>query len=344
MKFLLKKHIYFLLAFFLFAGCGETGRQLADTEDNDLFNNAESVALALEEIFVGGEVLGGGPVDLEALSLHSCLVKEMILNDTGVVFIGAFRYEGYSLHDIVAAFPLEKLNSKKFRPIVDAYIEVENALGEKVVFSWGEVFFPAQRHQILLASRVMPVIPKKTGELWPMPEYSKLVVAGDLYTERNIDRPVKITVRSYPLDIRVEKGMSPLYSPHITLQILDRQAEVVEAFSTELSLFSLPGVIYGSGRGLHSTLPLEGMYLKECLKQYVEPNPVALRQGLIVVASADGYRATFSCSEVLNRNDHSELLLKHLGDVENGAFRLFVPGDFFSDRGIKGVSLIQYSE
>ena len=74
-------------------------------------------------------------------------------------------------------------------------------------------------------------------------------------------------------------------------------------------------------------------------------NREALRQGLLAIVGDDGYRAAFSYSEIFARNDQSECLLRRVPDGEDdGLFRIFVPADFFSDRAIRAISAIHYSE
>ena len=79
--------------------------------------------------------------------------------------------------------------------------------------------------------------------------------------------------------------------------------------------------------------------------EFIPPDREALSRGRFVVAAKDGYRATFSYSEICNRNDHSEVLFRKLDEgEEGGAFRLFTPGDFFSDRSVFSLTGIWYSE
>ena len=146
-------------------------------------------------------------VDFTLLPVHSVIVKETLLDSVGGDrFEGAYRYDGYSLFDILNNSVLQKANIKEFRPIIDLYIEVENAAGEKVVFSWGEIYYPTNLHKILIVNGVSRIVPSKTKELWPLPVMSKIVVAGDLVTERNIPLPVKITVKSYSHSFKCKSG------------------------------------------------------------------------------------------------------------------------------------------
>ncbi|MCK5171326.1 MAG: hypothetical protein KAQ75_15720, partial [Bacteroidales bacterium] len=68
------------------------------------------------------------------------------------------------------------------------------------------------------------------------------------------------------------------------------------------------------------------------------------REGIFLVVAKDGYRGVFTFSEVMNRNDQSEILLICRPETtNNGIFRLFPACDFFSDRAIKGINEIYFS-
>jgi hypothetical protein len=63
-----------------------------------------------------------------------------------------------------------------------------------------------------------------------------------------------------------------------------------------------------------------------------------IRRGILCFAAPDGYRCTFTYSELVNRNDQAEVLLMEVPKGESGSrFKLFASGDFFSDRAIKAI-------
>ena len=103
-------------------------------------------------------------------------------------------------------------------------------------------------------------------------------------------------------------------------------------------------IFYGRGRGIHSTEPFTGVMLKNVLGKYVDFNKKNIQQGIFVVVAEDGYRSVYTFSEVMNRNDQSEILLICNPDVkDNGIFRTFPACDFFSDRAVKGINAIYFS-
>ncbi len=310
---------------------------------NDLFDNAPSFELPIVNIFVGGELADSGLVNFENLPLRSKLVKETLLKDGASQFVGAYRYDGYSLHDILNTFILQKHNRKQFKPMVDVYVEIENPLGEKAVFSWGEIFYPNDRHEILLATRVMRIVPVKTKEQWTLPNQSRIIVASDFHTERNLSNPVRITVKSYPKSFEVKKGLKPLYSDRLSFHNNNDWDTCIYTLPS-LQLESQRTLFYGRGRGLHSTETQQGIYLKDWLNNYIPATKAKIQSGLITIVAKDGYRAVYSYSEIFNRNDQSELML--LCDPElthNGIFRVIPSADFFSDRAVKGISEIWFT-
>lgn len=319
---------------------------IADSVDatNDFYDNADTYALEANAIEVLGEIKNPGAVDFSTLPLRSVIVKETLFSKYGNLFSGAFRYDGYSLHDILNERVLNKKNQEVFKPIVDLYIEIENDKGEKVVISWGEIYYANHPHDIMIATQVTRVIPSKSKMLWELPLEYKVIVPSDILTERNISNPTKITVKSYDIDRLVEKGKTPLFSPTIDLYIEDKKIETIAENPASIPEQSVHTIFYGRGRGLHSTDPFTGMSLKKYFNEKVEKSKKALREGLFVFTADDGYRGVFSYSEICNRNDQMDVLLICRPDLKDGGvFRLYTGTDFFSDRAIKGLNAICYS-
>jgi hypothetical protein len=270
------------------------------------------------------------------------IVKETLLDSTGNDrFTGAFRYDGYSLFDILDKRIIKKANAEEFSPVIDLYVEIENDNGEKVVFSWGEIYYPINLHKIIIASSVSRIVPSRTKELWQLPEKSRIVAATDLVTERNISNPVRITVKSYPESFRVIKGLSPIYSDKIKIYNGKELAGNIFLFPEGIKNVTYNTIFYGRGKGIHSTSPFTGTMLKDMLTGYYPVSRKNLRTGILCITGVDGYRSALSYSEVFNRNDQQEfLLIKTEPGEDGGLFRIFAACDFFSDRAIKSVSEI----
>ncbi|MHC1704267.1 MAG: hypothetical protein AB9846_10200 [Tenuifilaceae bacterium] len=307
--------------------------------DNEPINQLPMVSLSLD-----GEITNPGQVDFSKLPIRSVIVKETILNPDGSnSFVGAYRYDGYSLFDILNYVKLQKKNEIEFPPIIDLFVEVSNEKGEKVVFSWGELYYPNNLHNIIIANAVMRIVPSKTKELWPLPETSKLVVVTDLLTERNISNPSKITIKSSDATFEVHKGLSPMFSESFKLITEEGNNIVIKDIPKELNKITYNTIFYGRGRGIHSTTPFTGYELKHILEPYYKLSQENLQKGLFVFAGLDGYRVVLTYAELFNRNDQSEfLLIKNLDDKEGGCFRVFPAPDFFSDRAVKSLNEIRF--
>jgi hypothetical protein len=321
-----------------------SGKPITDTSEmtNNFYDNAETYPLPVKDLIIEGEIANPGKVDFKMLRKHSVIVKEALLDSSGSDrFSGAYRYDGYSLFDILDERILRKANSEEFRPIIDLYIEIENDKGQKVIFSWGEIYYPNNLHKIIIASDVSRIVPSKTKELWPLPAESKIVAGSDLVTERNISSPVKITVRSYPRSFRVERDMSPMYAADIRISGGSQQVDVIKKLPSDINLQTFNTIFYGRGRGIHSTSPFTGILLKDFLIRYYPFNRENLQTGIVCLAGVDGYRCVFSYSELFDRNDQQEFLLITTKPGEDGGlYRVFAACDFFSDRAVKSLSEI----
>lgn len=309
---------------------------------NNFYDNVETYQLPVKDLFIDGEITNPGKVDFSVLPLHSVIVKEALLDSAGGDrFVGAYRYDGYSLFDILDKRVLKKANTNEFKPIIDLYVEVENDKGEQVIFSWGEIYYPNNLHKILIANGVSRIVPSKTKELWPLPVENRIVAASDLVTERNISSPVRITVKSCRHSFSVKEGMVPMYSSQIDVFSPDRKIEPIETLPANLQNDTFNTIFYGRGKGIHSTTPFTGVLLKDLLLKDFPVTRRNLKSGLICIAGKDGYRCAVSYAELFNRNDQQEFMLIRTGtDEDGGLFRIFSAADFFSDRAIKSVSEI----
>ncbi len=313
-------------------------------ENNDFYDNTPEKTLpGALKIEIAGEVANPGIVDLGALPRRSLIVREARLEKGEIAFIGSYRYDGYSLFDILKEKIVAKKNQAEFSSIIDLLVAVENAKGDKVILSWGEIYYPTALHRILIADRVAPIIPSETKENWPLPETMKLVCGNDLVSERNIGSPTRITVFSAPLGFPGKKGQKPLYAPTFQVTPAGGQGVAFAGIAAQAEHRVYPSVFYGRGKGFHGIQHFSGSLLKDALKGFITPDAATLQRGYLVAAAVDGYRIAMSCSELFNRNDQCEFLLIDRGaGIDGGRFTIFPAADFFSDRAVKAVSAIQF--
>lgn len=312
-------------------------------QTNNFYDNEPVFSLPMVGLTVDGEVENQITVDFKKLPVRSVIVKEALLNTDGTnKFIGAYRYDGYSLFDILNYIKIQKKNAEVFPPIIDLYVEVSNDDGDRVVFSWGEIYYPNNLHKIIIADAVMRIVPSKTKDLWPLPETSKLIVANDLLTERNISNPTRITVKSLDATFKIEREIQPLFSAKVgVIDIMGKESLL--SIPKQLSPVTFNTIFYGRGRGIHSTTPFTGYYLKDILQGKFPISKENIKKGLFTFAALDGYRMSVTYSELFNRADQQEFLL--IDDPENmqgGRYRIFPACDYFSDRAMKALNEIQY--
>lgn len=309
---------------------------------NSTFDNEKLYELCAPQLVVEGDVYQPGTEDFKNLYKRSVVVRECKYGFEGKEgFVGAYRYEGYSLFDILNKRVLKKANKEEFKPEIDVYVVVENAKGEKAVFSWGEIFLAARPHTILLATDVSRIVPHKSKDQWPLPEQCRMVVANDLYCERYIENPTKITVVTAGKHYEINRDLDPLISESIQLIDNDTIKASFTQFSENVSDYEAHVMFFGMGRGIHDTKPVVGKRMKDCLALHFPPDAKKLRSGFFIVAGLDGYRTVYSYSEIFNRNDQSDILILPCNG-NGGKFRSSVPADFYADRSIKALKELYF--
>lgn len=312
--------------------------------NNDAFDNIPLSVLSGNLPEVVGETLNPGTPSFSDHLLRSVTVKEFApaKENEEPVFKGAFQYYGYSLADLLKDYVVDKKNYEEFKQSTDLYIVVENDLGEKAVFSWGELYYSASGNDIILATAVQPVWPKSDEDRWDLPDQIRIVAANDYLTVRNIERPVKISIQSFPKSFPGYKGLRPLYSPEIIVSgpgidfVIKNQKSINKDKITQNTVF------FGLSRGFKGGRRFTGTPLSEVLKESYNFSVSDIKSGLIAFGAKDAYRVVYSISELINRTDMEETLLIDAGDSEDGRFIIRPGSDFFADRHIKGAKLAYF--
>lgn len=326
---------------------GVTGATLLNAKTgNSLYHKTDEKSLKISELYIGGEIENAGKTDLTRFYKHEIILKESVLtSENNVEFIGAFRYKGYSLFDLLNPHLLKKKNVETFRPPIDLYVVIENDKGESVVFSWSEIFQTNLIHQIILATEVAPIksykkdTEYKTGEQW------KVISATDLYSNRALENPVRITVKSFDQkEYVINRDIKPLFSHEIRVDIHQDSSFIIPAIAETSQLISYNTSFFGMGMGYHDNQSFKGI----ALKSFLENSGFSfekdwIRNGLVCAASVDGYRAVFSFSELFNRYDQvGPILSVSDKDEKSGFYRFFLPSDFYADRSVKAVKELYF--
>ncbi len=310
--------------------------------NNDPFDNERAVKLKGKMPYVSGEILNPEQAYVDQLQSCSVVVREYAQGRRGVEheFKGAFQYTGYSLSDIVKDFIVSKNNKGEFGLNHDLYVVVENDKGESAVFSWGELFYSMHNHDIIIATHVQPVYPTASDDRWDLPENIRLVAANDYLTVRNIDKPSRIVIRSFPETFPGKKGVRPLFSPEFEIKGPGTSVKVLGGPGTGISKNADQQLVFfGMHKGLRGIKDFEGVPLSDVLRKNYSFSDNDLAKGIIAIGAKDAYRVVFSLSEILNRNDMAEVILIDEPDNEEGRFIVHPGSDFFADRHLKGACL-----
>jgi hypothetical protein len=338
------------------SGCKNVSNSLTDAitgaslqmaaNGNSLYHQSDTKELTIAGIRVEGEVEQPGTIDLSKFYQREVFLKETILNDNNErEFIGAFRYRGYSLFDLLHPFKVNKKNAELFRPAIDLYVVIENDKGESVSFSWSEIFHTNNPHQVIIATEVAQIKPYrkeveyKTGENW------KVVAAGDLFANRTLENPVSITVKSFDLkDYPINRDLDPAFSPEVTVIMEEEPVLAIPQITDETKIIRYHSTFYGMGMGYHDTRYFDGISLTSVLQNSMNLfDGEWIQNGLVCFASVDGYRAIFSYSELFNRLDQTAPLLSIPDNPEEGGYyRIFLQSDFYADRSVKALKEIYF--
>lgn len=310
--------------------------------NNSPWDNFPYTNLKGEMPYVTGEIMNPDVVGGSEYALRQVWVKEYAPAAEGEepAFQGAFMYEGYALADLLSNFVPKKKNKAEFGLNTDVFVVVENRKGESAVFSWGELFFSKRGKDIILATRVHPVFPTNSDDRWEVPEEMKIVASGDFKTVRNIENPSRIIIRSFPREFPGVRGTRPLYAESLSLHLDEENLVEIEKIPIKKPLeMKYNMVFFGMHMGYRDVKDFQGYSFAEVLRSYRSFDMQDLKTGLIAIGAKDGYRVTFSLSEILNRTDLEEVMIMDLGKHEDGRFVVHPSADFFADRYMKGARL-----
>lgn len=317
-----------------------------DADGNSFYHRTEETKLKIGELWVEGELRKTGKVNLKKYYKREVFYKQGTPNDSGKVdFVGAYRYRGYSLFDLLNPFILEKKNAEEFRPATDVYIIIENDKGDQVVFSWEEIYLTHIPHQVILATEQASIEPYKREVSYPKGNVWKVVAANDLFAYRELENPTKITVKSFDRkQYVVDRKLEDPFSPTVSIVVDDNHVKTIDAKNESVASLKHYSVFYGMGMGFHNTPHFEGYLLRALVEEFfADQNPQWMRTGLACVVGKDGFRNILSVSELFNRVDQVEPILAiPPDDSRSGQFRLYAPWAFYADFSVKNLAEIYF--
>ena len=345
------KRLLVLLALFLsLTSCkylhidGYSGSTLIwESGANNYFNTESPATLRMiSEILITGETEGDQLVSLDKMPWHSVTIREVVIDGDSAKFLGTFRYDGVALSDILSSVKIDKDSKEDFYPPVDLYVEVWNDAGEFATFSWGEIIYSNDVYNIIIAKAATRVIPSKTGEKWEIPQSGKVVVGSDLFSERGISSPTKIVIKSLKGDYKVNRDPERFYSDNLDILKSSNLIASINSLPSDLPVIDRKTIYYGNGMGYKGVRVFSGIRINGLLNNIFPSDKKSLREGLVSIEGVDGYRASFSLSELINRVDGMEPLVMFGDSAEKGRerFSLYSDCDLFADRSIKGINKI----
>jgi hypothetical protein len=313
---------------------------------NSMYHQTQATKLNVGELSMEGEVKNPGKINLDQFYQHEVMVKEARFDkEQGITFIGAYRYKGYSLFDLLHPYNHQKKNKEAFPPAIDLFLTIENDKGEKVVFSWSEIFHTNIPHQIIIATEMAPIVPYKKEVDYPVSNAWKVVAANDLFAYRMLENPVKVTVESFDEKVyEIQKGMKPMYSPSVRVVLDSGEEFVIEQVANDAAYAKYYSSFYGMGMGYHPAEYFSGPALSTLLEAKFDLFDASrIAGGLVCFVGLDGYRTMYSYSELFNRTDQVAPILSVPEKPEDGGFyRIFHPADFYADRSVKSLKEIYF--
>ena len=230
-------------------------------------------------------------------------------------------------------------------PISDVYITIENGTGDKVVFSWAEIFLSHTMHQVIIATEQASIEPYKREVDYPKGSVWKVVAANDLFAYRELENPTKITISSFDRKhYDINRKMENPISPSVNVVINDEQRRVIEPNGDGQEQVKYNSVFYGMGMGYHKTPHFEGPILWPLIDDlFISTNAGWIRNGLVCIVGKDGFRNILSFSELFNRVDQVQPILAiPPDDSGSGQFRLYLPSAFYADFSVKNLAEIYF--
>ena len=252
-------------------------------------------------------------------------------------------YRGVLLRDL-----LYKAGVKhKFKWEPGVYFIVRGTNAEKMVFSFGEIFYSSIGRSVLVALE---------KNLDPI-EFSKgcgsLVVSTDIRSGRWIPEIAGIEVRRVDVEMEAykDKQKQRMRPPEESLVIRNtatgRTMTVDRCGMMSLTPVMIPGaVMTGDCEGFSGVYAFSGPSLRSVLEMFgIRECPPAYDR-YVLVKSSDGFCATFSFGEIFNSRMSNNLIVAvqkdHcLLDERDGFARTVVGEDSTGGRSVKRISEIQ---
>ncbi|MDX9786081.1 MAG: hypothetical protein RBT11_04880 [Desulfobacterales bacterium] len=302
-------------------------------------------------VHISGAVNNPLSLNVKQLALFESTAVQLNEITSDKKYHGAFVYRGVSLKTLLDAAGIEKKNTD-FKKPVDLAVVVKTASGKQIALSWGEIYFKNPQ-QVVVAYAAVPIFPRKGMDhfadqkayhemiaiLNRKIDFPKLVITGDIYTDRCLEAVTNIMVHDLRPNVPGEKSPSPFSA----------KFSVSGAVAVSKTYEKLPGhspveffySVLGEGRGYHGTHSFSGIPLRNLIQA---SSPNLDMNTVFLISAPDGYRSLISCGELVLSPYEDRIILADTRDgnpiTQNGYFMLVLRDDLMADRMVKAVRKI----
>lgn len=291
-------------------------------------------------------------IDLEKLAGFSPVkVRANEVSSDGK-YHGAFLYTGVSLKSLLELSQIEKKEAEFFKR-TDLAVVIKNSGGFETILTWGEIFYHNPSYAVI-AFLAEPVFPQKScTDCHKGNEYlrwldplkreiglPKLVLADDIYSDRNLEQIKSIRVIE-PKRIQLNRPKWKIYSKQIHIKNTDGKTYTLK----DISLFDTEVVAakqIGDGKGFHGHSICKGASLFDIINRLgIKPSV----NDMLLVSAPDGYRSLLSWGELsMTPYGKGIIIADNINGKEikeMGKFNMIIRDDLSADRWIRAVSSIE---
>jgi hypothetical protein len=247
-------------------------------------------------------------------------------------------FRGVLLRDLLYRAGMK--HKRKWEPGV--LIRVINKGKRESLFSFGEIFYSSVGRSVLIAY-------ERDGKSCPL----TLVVATDIHDGRMMTDVSEIRVARVEIELLAyqDKANSKVRPPSAEFNLVDQIAQKRDIIRPA-DLEALPAVhvpaavLIGDCEGFHGIHSMDGVSLSSLIKKVLTiPDPAPYNR-YVLIASDDGYCATFSFGELFNSRMGDSVVIATVKDgkplsSEDGFAMSIVGEDSAGGRSVKRIQRIE---
>lgn len=267
-------------------------------------------------------------------------------------YFGAFEGEGFPISNLIQKGMIKEQTDNGFNRKLDTFISISSRNGQKVVFSYGELFLSTRGCEPIILKTLRFIFPHHHEDLskmnwsekaWFDPNQGKLqaeksgcfnchkddsgpilefprilcvLSPGDRWPPRFLEDIQEITVHQIPeIPAVATQSQETMWGEKPIVHLPNGGSiEITSEAIEKFPKIEFQDSTFGEGKGFHGNNKWVGISLADFLRPHL--GNTELRNLCVLVTSADQYRSTFSGGEIfLDRNPNNALIVYE----ENGA-------------------------